>query len=650
MSVYPGRTLVHSLTSTDTAPFVDEVIAAVKKRSFLPKARRAVHPADALLPSPALSATAQSFTPAAAPSTQSQQQPGLPIPGHTTSPLSTRGERSRKRRRNDRDASQQSDGQDHPHKRAGGGDRPVKQNGRMGARNGRGGHVGYGGQDGNPAWIPTGGQNDMPMGAMPNFAGPPLPPPRFQQLDMSNPTTFSQLDMSNPATFFQMMQVMQMGFPGMPGMAPVMPSAMNQAASNSNSNRLGQSENRQGMCKAYETQGACRDFACPYEHHGSIVPTLRADGTFTSSFTTPSPSPFQGASRSRFQPPPLAADDNPDTIPEYDPNHASLALQGLKGSNGQQGTGKGRGRSDGTSKGRPRASFSMSGPSYDRENSTVVVEQIPEEHFTEIDVRRYFSQFGNIVEVNMQAYKRLAVVKFDDYASARLAYDSPKAVFQNRFVKVYWYKPETLPQPSAKHNDPSASEVPEGEEVIDRVEIEKRQAEAQKVFEEKRKKAKEAEARAEEVERQLKEKEDQLRELRDQLAKKSKSASEADQEATLIDQLSSLQAEAQDLNADYGTYSRGRGRGRGRGGGFRGRGLYAPRARGGYRGRGYHTSAFPGGRSSVKRLDNRPKRIAISGVEVGTEKDEALRQHLLVGSLFLLSLSYSSPQNNGMGR
>jgi hypothetical protein len=32
-------------------------------------------------------------------------------------------------------------------------------------------------------------------------------------------------------------------------------------------------------------------------------------------------------------------------------------------------------------------------------------------------------------------------------------------------------------------------------------------------------------------------------------------------------------------------------------------------------------------------LDNRPRRVAVSGIEIGSDNDEALRQHLIVSSL-----------------
>ena len=74
-------------------------------------------------------------------------------------------------------------------------------------------------------------------------------------------------------------------------------------------------------------------------------------------------------------------------------------------------------------------------------------------------------------------------------------------------------------------------------------------------------------------------------------------------------------------------------RGRGRGRGFRGRGSFAPRAiRGGYgyRGRGGIVESRHAAYAAYS-LDNRPKIVALSGVDFTIpENDEALRQYLFV--------------------
>ena len=321
----------------------------------------------------------------------------------------------------------------------------------------------------------------------------------------------------------------------------------------------------------------------------------------------------------------------------------------------------------------------------------MVVENIPEDHFNEQAVREFFSAFGAIEEVQMQAYKRLALVKYDTWASAMKAYDSPKVIFDNRFVKVYWYKPNITSGAAQRSNGTagagpptSASGLPSEMELD---EMKKKQEGLQQAHEEKMKKIKERE----ESRRQLEQRKEELlrsqaeekRRLMEKLAaragkagrssrsvsvdesaaqqgKDARSTSPMDgtgseansQTQALKAQLAALEAEARSLGIDATLPDEPRAafRGRGRGRGFhRGRGGYVPRGcggfdshRGGYPGRG---RAGPGGwaaRAGAHKIDNRPKRVAVSGVDFDDAKDEALRQYLLVGS------SWQHPQRGMM--
>jgi hypothetical protein len=309
-----------------------------------------------------------------------------------------------------------------------------------------------------------------------------------------------------------------------------------------------------------------------------------------------------------------------------------------------------------------RAEFSSDRPNYDRNNTTIVVEHIPEDKFSEDEVRGFFSEFGNIIEVTMRPYKRLAIVKFEDWNSAQAAYKSPKVIFDNRFVKVYWFvDKESLPQPpavstnGATRNGPSTPGTPAparatSEPRIDIEEFSRKQEEVQRAHEEKQKKLQEMEAAKKELEKRqedlLKSQAEEKRKLIEKLAAKrgksgspaavSENGASAQPETPtekLKKQLADLEAEAQSLGIDYSlsddTYSwTGRGRGRGRGG-YRGRGAFIPRGfRGGYRGRGA-VPFTPSGRSF--NLDNRTKKVGLTGIDFSDpEKDESLRQYLLV--------------------
>ncbi|KAJ5388117.1 hypothetical protein N7509_010658 [Penicillium cosmopolitanum] len=304
--------------------------------------------------------------------------------------------------------------------------------------------------------------------------------------------------------------------------------------------------------------------------------------------------------------------------------------------------GRGRGRGAFGGRGRGRSDFSSAGPNEDRSITTIVVEQIPDDKFSEEAVREFFSQFGNITEVTLQPYKKIALVKFETFAEAKQAWSSPKVIFDNRFVKVYWHKP--------KRDERNGENKPE-EPAFNQEEFEKQQQEAQKSHEERMKKRQEAEEAKQALERQrdelMKKQQEEKSRLLQRLGVAPSNGSEgaeedssmqvedenvSDETKKLRAQLAALEAEAQtlglDANADAsfgrGGY-RGRGGFRGRGG-YRGRGTYDPSYRGGYRGRG---GFAPRGRGGVLRLDNRPRRVAVSGVSLHSEKDEALRQHLM---------------------
>ncbi|KAF1937375.1 hypothetical protein EJ02DRAFT_385846 [Clathrospora elynae] len=410
-------------------------------------------------------------------------------------------------------------------------------------------------------------QNTFPgFAAMPSLANLPPPPP--------GPLPF---DPADPMSFFAMAAAFGAN---MPGMSPL--PFMNVPGNGSHG------QGPRDKCTDYHDKGFCAlGSFCPYEHEGAIaVPAAE--------------------------------------VPEYDPEQSFLAVQPSAGTDRHAAP---RGHGHNTKGGRPRAPFSLPGPSHHFSDTTLVVEQIPEAHFTEDNVRGYFSQFGHILEVQMHSHKLLAVLKFADHAAANRAYNCPKAVFENRFVKVYWFKSDTAIGDVAMED---AAEYEE--EKLDLEAIAKRQAEAQKAFEERRRKAEEGAAKAAEIEKQLKAKNDEMEKIKRQLAELS--GDKADQ---VTQSLATLQAEAADLFAQHNpNESAGRGRGAFRGG-YRGRGYapfpprgrgYAP-FRGAYRGRGGFAASPLPGRSSVKRLDNRPRRLAIAGIEPDTSRDEALRQHLL---------------------
>ncbi|KAI0150363.1 hypothetical protein GGR57DRAFT_472550 [Xylariaceae sp. FL1272] len=349
---------------------------------------------------------------------------------------------------------------------------------------------------------------------------------------------------------------------------------------------------------------------------------------------------------------------------EYDPNNASLALPPmpldvsaspvLPSMNRHESKKSRRARGG-------RAAFAQNGPMYDRTNTKIVVQKIPSENYNEDAIRTYFAQFGNIKQVSLQYQDRTATIDFEFWEAANAAYSSPKVIFDNRFVRVFWYKDEASEGPLANGNpgnagfhvsaQPQTSTATEPE--IDMEEFSRKQAEAQKTHEEKLKKRQEYERQKHELEELQKEVEDRKEKAKQELRARqrangqdcSSSLTEIKTESTnghpsahtedLRAQLAALEQEATSLGLDPDIahedilpwFSRGRGRGRV----YRGRGSYPPRAaRGwyGYRGRGGGVGSIHAAYAAYS-LDLRPKTIALTGVDFTLpENDESLRQYL----------------------
>ncbi|KAH7383662.1 hypothetical protein BKA64DRAFT_682858 [Cadophora sp. MPI-SDFR-AT-0126] len=583
----------------DSTIFVQDVFDAIQYKSYLPGAPPVRRPS---LP----------FAPPSGPSAHSYGNLGMSVP---TGPQNG----SRKRSYNDRgdgDAQDRGNMMGDPNARA------FKQPRRGGTAIGRGGFDpfhrgggrGGGFSGGHPP--PMNPQGQPPQG-FPTAPGMPSPPPGMPPMDPNNPMAV-------------ILAMQAMGFP-IPGM-PTFPGSTSPPPQ------------QKQRCRDYDQKGFCaRGNTCQYEH----------------------------GEHSIWVPPSSRAD-------EYDPMNSNI-MAGVENTGpvatnfnqfrgGDRGRGRGGFRGDrhqpGNRGGRNgRSEFSSDRPNYDKSNTTIVVENIPEERFSEEEVRSFFSEFGNILDVSMRPYKRLAIVKYDDWNSANTAYKSPAVIFDNRFVKVYWYtSDESLPKPPPAFNsngpkkdsiDPNAP-VPAratSEPQIDIEEFTRKQQEAQKVHEEKMKKKQEMEAAKKELEKRqeelMKNQAEEKRKLMERIAAKSgisgstngsangspaPESKPTSQTEALKAQLAALEAEAQSLGIDTSVSDSnswgGRGRGRGRGG-YRGRGEYAPRGyRGGYRGRGTPTNFTAAGRSF--NLDNRPKTVSLTGVDfTDSAKDETLREYLM---------------------
>ncbi len=659
--------------SSDTATFVDDVFRVIQTKSYAPGASTSQNVAGSAAPLNAPTGPASlSYDPAA---------PALAGNGIGPGRLGQR----RKRSFNDQDGGDEQNLRFGPHA---GSERAFKQPRRGVMRGGRfDGPPNRGGRPGGntrPNGPPYG--QDVSPG---NVPGPSQPPGMaFPSIPPSNsPFPF---DPNDPMAAMLAMQAM--GFPPLPVMPgglpvpnPFAPGILGpDPATASLSGANGQPAKNPGQrCNDYDEKGFCAlGGNCPYDHGmDHIVVPGQGEGGLSMCHQ------FACTRLTRRI--------------EYDPTNAALLTDLPKsgsGANGQSGSqhhgaggerGRGRGRGRGMGGGAPstrrgRAEFSHAGPNQDRSITTVVVENIPEDHFNEQSVRDFFLAFGAVEEVQMQSYKRLALVKYDSWASAKKAYESPKVVFDNRFVKVYWYKPDREDHRRMDHANGSTAKAgsPTSTQPMDDVqmeEIKRKQDEFQRAHEEKLKKIKATEESRKELEKRkeelLKSQAEERKKLMERLAAKTAKASSPvastptstgegsraggglngtenggekqspSQTEALKAQLAALEAEARSLGIDSalsddtGSSFRGRGGGwRGRGAtSYRGRGSYMPRGRGydpsrgggSYRGRGGMPYAWSG-RGGANKLDNRTKKVAVSGVEFDTQKDEALRQHLLV--------------------
>ncbi|KAJ2895362.1 hypothetical protein MKZ38_006633 [Zalerion maritima] len=326
-----------------------------------------------------------------------------------------------------------------------------------------------------------------------------------------------------------------------------------------------------------------------------------------------------------------------------------------------------------------RAPFSADGMVHDQNNMAIVVENVPGKNFNGPDIKGFFSQFGSIEDLNLlEGPKKIAIIKYDEHSSALSAYKSPKVIFDNRFVKVYWCKVADAKIMSAsesgKPNEGQAHGSISSE--VDMEEFLHKQAEAQKNFEERKKMKQELQEQREQVECRQKELQKERREFLEKCAAKGISIKKEDdgdddddddgeitistgddlhqsrptpisKEALQV-KLAEVEAEARmyGIDPDDDTESvagwappfRGGFRGRGRGS-FRGRFGYRGAFRGGYRGRGgFFGTAVGSIHEAYARysLDNRPRTVLLAGADLTAAQDyEALRHHLLGTGEFL---------------
>lgn len=127
------------------------------------------------------------------------------------------------------------------------------------------------------------------------------------------------------------------------------------------------------------------------------------------------------------------------------------------------------------------------------------------ENFNESAIRGWFSQFGPLNQVIIDHTWGKAILVYADYDSAAKAWNDPRPVFSNRFVKIWWKKmPQTTSISTPPPNNAGGNGTLSGA-IVDQVELEiakEAAMKAQKEHEEKQKRKEELEKKKEELERQ----------------------------------------------------------------------------------------------------------------------------------------------------
>ncbi|KAJ7597267.1 hypothetical protein C8J56DRAFT_919638 [Mycena floridula] len=76
-----------------------------------------------------------------------------------------------------------------------------------------------------------------------------------------------------------------------------------------------------------------------------------------------------------------------------------------------------------------------------RRDKTLVMEKIPEDKLSLEHVNDWFKRFGTVTNVAIDRATSKALITFSSHEEAHAAWKSEDAVFNNRFVKLFWHRP-----------------------------------------------------------------------------------------------------------------------------------------------------------------------------------------------------------------
>ncbi|KAH6917639.1 RRM domain-containing protein [Coprinopsis sp. MPI-PUGE-AT-0042] len=172
-------------------------------------------------------------------------------------------------------------------------------------------------------------------------------------------------------------------------------------------------------------KGSQQEQQSQHQQQGMVMPPPHALAAMMQGFD---PSMFAGGA------PNMAG--MPFPLPGMDPNAQPQA----EGSN-HPGQPSFRGRGGRPPRGRGGASDASSFRPGQRGDKTLVVEKIPEDKLSLDQITTWFKKFGDVTNVAVDPHGAKALVSFATHDEARAAWKSEDAVFNNRFVKVFWHRP-----------------------------------------------------------------------------------------------------------------------------------------------------------------------------------------------------------------
>ncbi|KAF7732821.1 hypothetical protein EC973_000097 [Apophysomyces ossiformis] len=202
-------------------------------------------------------------------------------------------------------------------------------------------------------------------------------------------------------------------------------------------------------CRDYNERGFCmRGDACPYDHGEDRI--VVEDGLHhLAGMGGPMAMPPQ-----HVMAPPAFYPMPHNAHTAYDPEYATAINDNASDAHTQRGNMRARG---GRGRGRGSGPYDRRSVPFDRTSTTISVQNIPSEMCQLATVNDYFSRFGTITNITIHAPQQKAIIQFSTRAEAEAAHSSPDPIFDNRFVKVFWYrenKPAETKPPAPPTNEP----------------------------------------------------------------------------------------------------------------------------------------------------------------------------------------------------